>query len=75
MNAKLLDRWMNATLFIFNGGSIALVAFDQMFWGAVSGLLAEPAFGYIAWRSKSWATWVLTGWWTLWWSIVAWRNF
>jgi hypothetical protein len=70
MNAKLLDRWANITMFVFNGGSIMLVAFDHMLLAGISGLLSEPAFAYFSWKARSWALGALTAWWTGWWAIV-----
>jgi len=73
MNTKLLDRWANITLFGFNGGSIALVAFDQMLLAGITGLLSEPAFAYFSWKARSWGLMALTAWWTGWWAVVIYR--
>jgi len=71
--ALWLDRWANATLFLFNGGSIALLGMGYPLLGAISGLLSEPAFAYFSWKARSWALGALTAWWTGWWAIVAWK--
>ena len=68
--ARLLDVWANVSLFTFGGSSIALTALGFTSLGAVAGLLSEPGFYYASWKSKSWAMWVLTTWWTGWWAYM-----
>ena len=70
-----IDRAMNIVLFMSSGASIFLVALGVPFWGAVCGLLSEPPFFYFSWKSKSWALFVLTIWWSAWWLVVAYRNY
>lgn len=70
----MIDRWMNISLILFNGMCIALIGFDQTFWAGVAGLFSEPAFGYFSWKAKSWGLFGLTIWYTIWYSILIWRN-
>jgi hypothetical protein len=73
MTTAWIDRTANFSLFLFNGGSIALLGLDYPLAGAISGLLSEPAFAYFSWKARSWALGALTAWWTGWWAIVAWK--
>jgi len=70
-----LDRWGNISLFLFGSASIALTSMGYPFWGAVAGLLSEPGFYWASWKSRSWALYILTTWWTFWWAVMLWRNF
>lgn len=71
---KQLDRYANLSLFTFNAGSIALLGAGYPVLGAISGLLSEPGFAWMSWKAKSWALWVLTGWWTVWWMWILAKN-
>lgn len=75
MTGALLDRLANWSLFVFGGASIALTSVGIPFWGAFFGLLSEPGFFWAAWKSRSWALFALTAWWTGWWAYMLWRNF
>jgi hypothetical protein len=75
VDRKLLDRIFDFSLFVFGGASIALVGLGYVFAGAVAGLLSEPGFFWASYKSKMWSMWVLSGWWTLWWAVTAYRTF
>lgn len=65
-----MDWWLGIT----GGASIALIALDHLFAGATFGLLSEVGFFYASWRSRMLSLWILTGWWTVWWGVMFWRN-
>lgn len=65
-----MDVWLG----LFGGLSIMLVSLDRRFAGAVCGLLSEIGFVYASWVSGLWSLWLLTAWWTVWWGVIAWRN-
>lgn len=69
-----LDRFMDAWLGVWGAASIALVALGYPFFGAAAGLLSEPGFFYASWKSRLWSMWLLSAWWTVWWGVMAWRN-
>lgn len=75
MNQKMIDFLGNISLFTFGAASIMVTSLGYPFQGAIFGLLSEPGFYWASWKSKSWAMYVLTTWWTGWWAVMLWRNF
>ena len=54
--------------------SIMFTSLGYPLQGSIFGLLSEPGFYWASWKSKSWAMYLLTTWWTGWWAYMLWSQ-
>lgn len=67
---KQLDFWFNLTMVGFSALAIMFAGMTMPLWAGLCGLLSEPGYAWIAYRSKSWGLAILTAWWTWWWLVM-----
>lgn len=68
--ANSVDFWFNATMLGFSALAIMFAGLDMKLLAGLCGLLSEPGYGWIAYKSKSWGLAILTVWWTYWWAVL-----